>query len=351
MITDIQLQNFRLFANEAFDFSDGVNIIVGANASGKSSIIEALLLEARGNSYRTSNSADMVQFNKPWARIDVHTPGGQRTVKLEASNGVARKSFEIDGQKLSRLSINKSIPAVLFEPRHLQLLTTKPDLRREYLDDLLEQTTPGYQKLRRDYRRALGQRNALLKTGLIKNPEQIFAWNIRLSDLGGQIALHRHKLIETIDSKLSELYSEIANTKVNISVSYDSKSSVDSYSNQMLRRLEQNKDIDVIRGYTTVGPHRDDLKVVMNDHIMQDTASRGESRTVLLSFKIIELGLIEEVLDKKPILLLDDVFSELDGARRSALTKFLNKYQTFITTTDADLVVKNFTQKSNIIPI
>jgi DNA replication and repair protein RecF len=349
VITDIHLQKFRSFSDDAFDFSPGVNIIVGPNASGKSNILEALLLESLGVSYRTQNNEEMVQFDQPWSRVDVHTQNGQRSLKLERLAGVVKKSFEIDRQKFHRLNFAKTIPTVLFEPRHLQLLTTRPDLRRDYLDDLLGQIVVGFSRTRKDYKRVLTQRNVLLKNHSLSSNEQFFAWNIRLSDLGGQIALQRQKLIDILELKVGPLYKELSNTKDNINIEYTTINSVEDYSNQMLRKLEANKQQDITRGYTSSGPHRDDIKITINKRLIQDVASRGESRTILLTMKIMELDLLEQVRETKPLLLLDDVFSELDGARRSSLTKFLNNYQTFITTTDADVVVQHFTDDCNIV--
>jgi DNA replication and repair protein RecF len=144
MITDIRLQHYRSYDDGSFEIDSGVNIIVGPNASGKTNLLEAILMSCLGASYR-AREADLVQFEQPWARIDARTPVGTRTVKLiGTTNGLIKKEFVINDQPLKRLLLPKTIPAVLFEPNHLQLLTGSPDLRREYLDDLLEQLVVGY---------------------------------------------------------------------------------------------------------------------------------------------------------------------------------------------------------------
>ena len=132
---------------------------------------------------------------------------------------------------------------------------------------------------------------------------------------------------------------------------YQSRITKQQYSSQFLHKLEANIDRDIARGFTGDGPHRDDIKVIIDGHDIQESASRGEIRTLLLALKIVELGIVEEVYASKPILLLDDVFSELDGSRRRALTNFLQDYQTFITTTDADVVIRHFTGNCRIIPL
>ncbi|HSX53077.1 MAG TPA: DNA replication/repair protein RecF [Patescibacteria group bacterium] len=349
MITDIRLQHFRSYPEAAFELSPGVNIIVGPNASGKTNLLEALLVLARGNSYRGTIN-ELVEFKKPWARLDAHTPNGTRSVKIESPGDTSKKSFEINGQTYTRLSLDKSVPVVLFEPQHLQLLTGRPDLRRDYLDDLLEQTIVDYSKMRRDYRRTLAQRNSLLKQGPAAT-NQLFAWNIRLSELGGQIATHRYDLIEVLNSQAQKLYQRLASSKAKVELSYQAAWPTDTYSSQLLKKLESSTQLDFARGFTAYGPHRDDLEVLLNAHPAQASASRGEIRTLLLTLKILEMRLLEEKRGQKPLLLLDDVFSELDGARRRALTDFLKDYQTFITTTDADVVIQHFTNVCNVIAL
>lgn len=350
MITDIRLQNFRSYKDDSFELNPGVNIIVGPNASGKTNLLEAVQVICLGSSYR-ARDIELIRFNKPWARLDAHTQTGQRTVKLQRTENSAVKTFEIDKQKFTRLSLIKMLPVVLFEPNHLQLLHGAPELRRGFMDDLLEQTIPEFSRLRRQYRRALAQRNALLKKGSQAGSSQLFAWNIRLSELGGRIAGHRQTLIVNIEKEVSKLYSTLANSKTKVTISYDTTCSVENYSSSLLKKLESSLELDYARGFTGHGPHRDDLVVRLGGHPAQHTASRGETRTLLLTLKIIELRLIEKIQDKKPLLLLDDVFSELDGARRRALTEFLQGYQTFITTTDADVVVEHFSESCNVIPV
>ncbi len=350
MITDIRLQQFRSYTDESFELSPGVNIIVGANASGKTNLLEAILVSCLGSSYRAKDS-ELIGFEKPWARIDVHTVEGSRVVKLEPQpSGLVRKSYEIQDQKFVRLSLQKTIPVVLFEPNHLLLMTGGPELRREYIDNLLEQTVPGFSNVRKQYRRALSQRNALLKQGpSIKM--QLFAWNIRLSELGGQVVKHRLQLIEQLNKDIEGLYQSLSHTKTTVSLQYQTNCLVTQYSSDLLHKLEAGTDTDFLRGFTAYGPHRDDLVVLLDGHTMQTSASRGETRTILLALKVLELQLLESIRGVKPILLLDDVFSELDGARRRALTSYLEPYQTFLTTTDADIVLKHFTESCNVIPL
>lgn len=351
MINSIRLQNFRSYHDESFEFEAGVNIIVGPNASGKTNLLEAVLMVCRGGSYRAKDN-ELVQFERPWARLDAHLERQHRIVKLEQTGGLAgvKKTLVVDNNSHTRWSLPRTVPVVLFEPEHLLLTTAGPERRRLFIDDLLEQITPGFGTLRRQYKRALLQRNALLKNGS-GNQGQLFAWNIRLSELGGQLVTQRCGLLKRLNERLPMLYSAIAHHETSAELIYASSCPTEQYGNQMLQKLEAAASLDFQRGFTAYGPHRDDITIRLDSHRVQQAASRGELRTLLLALKILELQLIGEARGQDPILLLDDVFSELDGARRRALTDFLRPYQTFITTTDADVVIQHFMDNCRIIPM
>ena len=344
MLTDIRLQHFRSYKDESFELGPGVNIIVGPNASGKTNLLEAILVLAAGRSYR-ARDIDLVQEGQKWARLDAHTKAGSRVVKIENLN----KSFIVNGKLAKRLTAKNSLGVVLFEPNHLRLLNGEPSLRREMLDNLLEQTTLGFSNQRSQYQRLLAQRNALLKKDNAAVAKQIFAWNLRLSELGGQVVAARLDQITKFNETISDVYSKLSATKTELEISYLTPFNTKNYASELLKKLESSTELDQARGFTAYGPHREDFDITINSTPMHKTASRGEIRTLLLALKLIELQLLEEVREQKPLLLLDDVFSELDGKRRRALTKALSGYQTFITTTDADVVVKNFTKHSSII--
>jgi DNA replication and repair protein RecF len=348
MIINIRLQHFRSYRDGFFDLSPGVTIIVGPNASGKTNLLEAVLVVARGSSYRARDN-ELVQFDSSWARLDAQTPAGARTIKIKKDP--LQKVFEIDEQKLTRLHQSKTIPTVLFEPNHLLLMSGSPDLRRTFLDDLIEQSEAGFGHVRRHYKRVLAQRNSLLK----KNPkdlrEQLFVWNVRLSELGGQIAKRRQALIERLNERASELYSQLAGQEVRVLLHYVSRFHPERYESELLSKLEASTELDVLRGFTAYGPHRDDLEATIGGHSVQESASRGETRSLVLTLKLLEIQLLEDARGQRPILLLDDVFSELDKGRRQALTAYVESYQTFVTTTDADMFSKNFVRSAATIEL
>jgi DNA replication and repair protein RecF len=349
-ISSIRLQNFRSYTDESFEFEPGVNIIVGPNASGKTNLLEAVLVLARGSSYR-ARDAELVQFNKPWTRLDGYFGKQNRVVKIEEINAKFEKSFEIDDKLYKRLSFERSLPIVYFEPNHLQFITRGPEQRREFVDDLLERSTIGFKALSANYRRVLTQRNALLKRDQHFAKAQLFAWNVRLSELGTKIAESRAGLVVEINKELSKTYSKISKKKSKLEMFYEVQFPLEQYASKLLNKLESSTKIDLERGFTAYGPHREDIVFYLNEQPMGQTASRGEMRSLVLALKIFELNLIENARGQKPMFLLDDVFSELDGARRHALVDYLKGHQTIITTTDADAIIEHFTDANKIIPL
>lgn len=348
MISDLHLQQYRSYHDATFEFGKGVNIIVGPNASGKTNLIEALLVLARGSSYRVVDG-DLVGFDSPWFRLAAtNEVGDERIVKYTAEP--REKTLVIADKSYKRWPQDKLLPVVLFEPNHLQLLHGSPELRRTYLDDILEQTIPSYSATRRHYKRTLTQRNTLLKRAKKPVQQELFPWNLRLSELGAVMARARHELVQEFNTEIQKLYTEISETNTAVSLAYTPRFPVDSYETTMLHTLEERLSDDILRGYTTSGPHREDMVVLFGENHASQVASRGETRTLILALKVLELEKIESRNVLQPILLLDDVFSELDGVRRRALTTHLQKYQTFLTTTDADIATRHFTD-STIIPL
>lgn len=352
IITDLRLQQYRSYDDASFELGPGVNIVVGPNAAGKTNLLEAVMVSCVGKSYRTKG-INLLQRDADWARIDIHTTDNiLRTIKLQTDPlGRVQKNYEIDEKIYKRLPQNLTQPVVLFEPNDLQLIESEPTLRRSYLDDLIEQYIPEYEKYRSHYKRVLSQRNALLKQGPRAN-SQLFAWNLRLADLGEQLVTRRLELLASINEEITNIYTTVAGHDKKITVDYESAIDTTNYSTNLLRKLEASTELDMMRGFTGNGPHRDDFTINFAGQSALLSASRGEIRTLLLSLKIIELQVLEKRRGIRPILLLDDVFSELDGARRKALTSFLKDYQTVITTTDADVVVQEFNNKNcNVIAI
>lgn len=347
MIADIRLKQFRSYIDKTVKLQDGINIIFGPNASGKTNLLEAIMMVCVGKSYRASDS-ELVMQGKLWSRIDSNlNDGTKRTLRINLENQ-SPKNFTINHKTIKRLLFNYQIPVVLFEPSHLSLVSGSPENRRVYLDSILEQINPEYKHIKTSYAKNLRQRNSLLKKGDFKKDE-IFPWNIRLSQLGGSIVFLRNELTSLINSSLKTVYDSLSSGNETITTKYAPHVETAAYETNLLKKLEHDLALDILRGYTAHGPHREDMEILINGKNPSVFASRGETRTITVALKIIEAEIIKQKLNQQPILLMDDIFSELDSRRASHLSDYLKNGQSIVTTTDLN-IFKNKTN-ANLIDI
>lgn len=345
MLEALQLQHIRSYSNGLFEFADGVNIIVGPNASGKTNLLEAIHMSAQGASFKSSDE-DMIARGTQWGRIDANFGEHTHVVKLKA--GPLSKSFVIDDVEKKRFPAEAAVPIVLFEPGHMLLIGGEPERRRNYVDGILSQVEPGFKKLLSSYKRTLLQRNRLLKQEHVA-PEHLFVWDLRLSELAGVLVAHRAAYIDIVNEKLVSSYRSVSGNQELLEAVYEAKLPVEGYTQAHLQKLKADFALDRARGFTGSGPHREDVRIIIDGADASLSASRGETRSIILALKIVELSIVRERSLVAPLLLLDDVFSELDGKRRRLLAQTLQETQTFITTTDADAIIKSFMQNYNVI--
>lgn len=334
----ISVKNLRSHDNFESDLLKGVTVITGPNGSGKTTIIEAIYSALQGTSLKGSD-VDMLKNNQPWWRIDIKLDDNERTVKFDPEKQYSRKQFTVDNRTTARLPQKLKYPIVLFEPEDLRLIQGSPTRRRQFIDRLISQIDPIYSVNLRKYERALKQRNNLLKQQPSSN--QIFVWDVSISEYGEYIVNKRLEFIAELDKKITDAYQKISKTKDNISITYSYPGSK-NLKQKILNDLSANFRRDIITGNTSVGPHRHDVLFSINDKSAGSTASRGEVRTIILGLKFIEVEIIEEKTGKKPIVLLDDVFSELDETRQKALSDTIHDNQIIITSTHTLSDSKNF---------
>ena len=338
-VTKIGVQHVRNHTLKVIDVAPTTTILTGKNGTGKTSLIEALYIALQGSSFRGTD-IDILQKNEPWYRIDIEmSDESVRTVKFDSLKQAGRKQFSIDGKISYRLPPASRYPVVLFEPEDLRLISGSPVRRRHFIDHFISQINPLYVSSLRKYDRALKQRNNLLKQARTTQDE-LFVWNVALSEYGAYIVTERTLFTEKINQLIGDMYRSISQNDDMVSIHY-SHTLVDNIQQKLMAELTKNKEKDTLLGYTTIGPHRDDVLIHYNNSPAHATTSRGESRSIILTLKQIESDLIYQVTDKKPILLFDDVFSELDEARQTNITS--NAYQTIITS--AQLTIKK--EKNN----
>lgn len=345
MIQSVRLQNYRSHADYVVEFDPKVNIIVGANGSGKTSVLEAIYTILQGTSFKTSDT-NTVKSDQDWARIDLNKGNEAVTLKIKKSDEKIDKEFSVNSNKYKRLPQKNRYPVVLFEPEMLKIISGSPTNRRDYLDKIISIIDPNYKKHLSRYKKALIQRNKLLK--MQAADEHFFSWNIQLAENGSQIIKQRQKYCKQLNDQLEDIYNSIAATKSSIDLQYTPYK--EDVQQQLINHLENNISHDRASKSTLFGPHRDDLEVSIDGRTANTSASRGECRSIVLGIKIIEIDQLKKHYNKPPLLLFDDVFSELDGARRKTLTKVLDNHQVIITTTDADTAI-GFSKEAKLIPI
>jgi len=328
-VKTLHVKHIRSHVEYSIEFSPEVTIITGANGSGKTSLLEAVHLSLQGSSFRGSD-ADLLQKESPWWKIDIILDDLQtRTIKFDPEKTTSRKQFVIDSKTTARLPQKQKHPVVLFEPEDLRLLHGSPARRRQFIDRFISQLNPLYGPSLRKYERALKQRNNLLKNTYI-NDDQLFAWNVALAEHGAYIIGQRIAFIEQLNQNLAQLYQDIAGTHDEVSIHY-SHTFVGDIKQRLLNELHAHLDRDKYLGSTSVGPHRHDVIFEINHSPALSVASRGEARTIVLALKFLEVSIIEQLTGKTPIILLDDVFSELDATRQKLLTSQLMGHQIIIT--------------------
>ncbi len=331
ILKTLRVQNFRTHSDFILEIGKKSTLISGSNGSGKTSLLEAIYFALQGTSFRSSDKEILRNDGSSWFRIDLKdSKDSLRTIIFNDTVQKSKKQFLIDGNKKVRLSANLRIPVVLFEPDDLQLLTGSPARRRNFLDYFLSQIFPSFQLALTRYNKALKQRNNLLKRDNVSKDE-LFPWNLMLAEYGAEIISKRQDFLELLNSKIEEVYFEISGAKDEIKIDYLGEK---VSKNEILAILSNNIERDKILGYTNFGPHKHDIQFNFNKKPAQNVASRGENRSLVLALKFIETDILADLTAKRPIVLLDDVFSELDDDRQKLLTKHFSKYQTIITSTN-----------------
>lgn len=344
MLSTVLLNNFRSHAALQLEFSPLTNVIIGPNGSGKTNILEAVLMLGTGKSFRAHDNA-VIQFGEINAKITANYLGYERSLKLERqSDATTEKTFTVEGKTYKRLTFYNTIPFVLFEPTFMQLIARGPDARREYFDSVLSRTQFEYQPVLNAYRRTLAQRNSLLKQPATAS-DQLFVWDIKLGELAGKIVKKRLEYVKLLNQKTSGIYSKISDVPNTVAIEYLTNCQQKNYVNSLIKGLQKAASQDKERGFTSLGPHRDDFGFLLNEKPAATSASRGENRTLLLALKIIESEALHEARSQKPILLLDDVFSELDETRQTKLVDYFKENQVIITTTTITPLIKGVSGK------
>lgn len=344
-IKRVNLKNFRNYEALDMELGEGVNILFGRNAQGKTNIIESLYMASTGKSHRTSKDSEIIRWNCEEAKtkIEFYKEKDIKTVEIYLSKNM-KKQIRMNGVRLNKIGeLIGNLNTVIFSPDHMKVIKEGPVERRRFMDIILSQVKPGYYYNLVQYLKVLEQRNNLLNEarmneGILKTIE---IWNEQLADFGTKIIIARNEFVSKISSMAAETHERISNEKEKLELKYNSSieynnNSYNEIKEYFIKALERALSIDIKRGATHKGPHRDDILFYINRTEVKTYSSQGQQRTTLLSLKISELKYMEAETGEMPVLLLDDVFSELDIERQKYLVEFIKDIQTIITCTDVE---------------
>lgn len=339
-VVALKFENYRNLKNDIITPCEGVNIIYGDNAQGKTNLLEALWMFCGGHSFRVSKDNDVVNWDKSIAKLEMKFFGQDREQKAKITFQSGKKSVEINGvKKKSAASLIEKYCAVVFSPEHLNLVKRGPSERRKFIDSAICREKLQNAVVLSKYNRLLTQRNSLLKD-IYKRPsleETLCIWDEPLIQNGAILVKKRLEYITMLTKKAEEFHKGISKGKEELKIRYISSAdikaedTVKEIEEKLRNKFESNKKDDIRTGVTNFGPHRDDVEILINNKNAKTFASQGQQRSAVLSLKLAEATVLRERMGEEPVILLDDVLSELDAGRQDFLLNELKGCQVFIT--------------------
>lgn len=357
-IENIYLLYFRNFERIELQFSNKYNFIVGNNAQGKTNILEGLYFSAKGKSFKRTRDRDIIHFDHPnaYLKTKMNTEGMKETIEVKLSRD-KKKIIRINEEPIETLrELRSFFDIIVFTPDDLSIIKEGKAFRRDFLDEVIS-VISGYRNTLIKYKRLLEHRNQLLKRSRHSRyfPQQLQAVTSELVKEGSIILHMRGEYVRRLEYYGHKFHQILSNEKEDLSLKYDSSvdytGSIIEIQKSFSENLILHQERDLYSGMTSIGPHRDDLIIEINGRSTRDYASQGQQRTALLSLKLAQLKLYEQLKDTAPVILLDDVFSELDHKRISFLLKLLSPYQSMITTVNLNFLEDISLKEGKIINI
>ncbi len=336
-VKKLELLGFRNYKSEEFEFLPGTNILYGNNAQGKTNALEALYLFSIGKSFRTQQDRELINFDESYTRIRVEFDDAVRTNEIEiVIRRDRKKQIKINEIPISKMGdLIGKFCVILFSPDELNLTKGSPNARRKFLDIALSQMSPKYYHILRRYNKVLEQRNNLIKrmrfTTDNSAKETLFVWNEKLAEYGMAIIEYRKNFVEKLYQFSKEIHREISGEKFEIryKTAFVTK-------DEFKEKLNNSIDKEIEQGFTLYGPHRDDFDIYTDGKDLKTYGSQGQHRSAVLALKLAQADMVYEDTGEYPVLLLDDIMSELDSERRAYLVGKIKNKQVIITCTDAD---------------
>lgn len=352
-LTSLTLNSYRNINQISISPSDFINVIYGDNAQGKTNIIEAIWLFTGNASFRGARYQEMISFNKKKTGIEIRFKDEKREQKASIvllNEGSLTKRIRLNNVEVKRFSeLTGNFFAVVFSPTHLSLVTDGPKNRRNFLDAAISQIKPQYKEYLSTYEKLLSQRNSLLKSNFSNLEQQLDIWNIQIAKAGTIISIYRNDYIKKLTEICKKYYKGLSSQKEEfdikyISTIYDNIDEITSYNDAAIdiyyQKLKQNFEVDIKNGFTTSGIQRDDIELLVNKLEVKTYGSQGQQRSSVITLKLGEANLLKKVTGENPVMLLDDVMSELDEKRQDYILNHVADMQVFITCCDKENIKK-----------
>ena len=332
-IKNIKIKNFRNYNQEEINLEKNINIFYGKNAQGKTNIIEAIFLCSLGKSFRAKKDNEMIKLNEENAIVEIEYEKSDRDgkIKIEIGN---KKNIYLNGIKIKKLSeLLGNLNIVIFTPDDINILKGGPQNRRRFLDIMISQLRPNYMHILNLYLKTIEQRNKYLRQIKEEHKDEnlLEIWDEKLAEYAVKIYEYRKEFIEKIIKKINIIHKNITNGEEQIELKYITEC---DNKEKYLQLLKERRKLDIIKGFTTKGIHRDDFVIYINKKEIKIFGSQGQNRTAMLSLKLAELQVIYDEIGEYPILLLDDFMSELDRTRRKNFLENIEGTQVIITGTE-----------------
>lgn len=355
----LKLNNFTNYTELNYEVDTFLNLIVGDNAQGKTNLLDAIYYLSSGSSYRYHHDQQLIKWNADFFTINAVTESKYNLNKFAFSYTNNKKVITVNESKLGKISDLLGIfTVVFFSPDDLYIVKGSPNLRRKYLDSELSQVSPKYYYYLQQYKKSLLQRNRLLKEIKLNKTgkKSLEIWNIQLAKYGAWLIVKRLEMLKKLKPLARLTHRKLADGLEELEIIYkhsltvkDNQFTLQELEDSFLVQLELCLEDDVIRGFTTKGPHRDDFEVRVNGYNLKEYGSQGQQRTAALSLKISEVEFMYAETGEYPVLLLDDVLSELDKKRRDQLLRLVSdRIQTFITCTETSFLNREILEKASI---
>ena len=350
IIKEITLNNFRNYENETVKFQEGLNVVIGNNAMGKTNLLESIYCCAIGKSPKTTKYKELIKMGENAAHIKVILQKKYRDHTIDFTvDTKENKKIKIDGVPLVKLrDLVGYMNIIFFSPEEIKMIKEGPQERRRFIDISLSQQSKNYLYALSKYNEILANRNKLLKENFSDEniKDMLVIWDDQLAKEGAKLIKRRYEFVENLKKAAKVAHSKLTEDKETLEIAYESfvdDIDINEMEQFIKNKLVENADKDLSLRYTSIGPHRDDIAIISNGIDIRSYGSQGQQRTCALSLKLAEITLFENEIKEKPILLLDDVLSELDETRRNKLMELSSELQTMITCTDFDMDIPHNT--------